>query len=116
MGCLFGIWVHFVPCIWWTCDWGPYDGEGVDADTHTHTHIFKIRTHKHIYTQNTHTHKHTQRDARTRAHSHTFPLQVRGAIWFGLWALTTVALCLVPKRGAGGEGVFAAAAEVPVGS
>ena len=21
-----GIWLHFWPCIFWTCDWGPYDG------------------------------------------------------------------------------------------
>ena len=28
-GCLAGLWLHFVPCIWWTCDWGPFDGEGV---------------------------------------------------------------------------------------
>ena len=28
-GCLAGLWLHFVPCIWWTCDWGPHDGEGV---------------------------------------------------------------------------------------
>lgn len=27
--CLFGIWLHFIPCIWWTCDWGPHDGEGI---------------------------------------------------------------------------------------
>ena len=29
LGCLFGLFVHFIPCIWWTCDWGPHDGEGV---------------------------------------------------------------------------------------
>ena len=28
-GCILGLWLHFVPCIWWTCDWGPHDGEGV---------------------------------------------------------------------------------------
>ena len=28
-GCLLGLWLHFIPCIWWTCDWGPFDGEGV---------------------------------------------------------------------------------------
>ena len=27
--CLFGMYLHFIPCIWWTCDWGPHDGEGV---------------------------------------------------------------------------------------
>jgi len=27
--CLVGLYVHFVPCIWWTCDWGDHDGEGV---------------------------------------------------------------------------------------
>ncbi|CAH1791119.1 unnamed protein product [Owenia fusiformis] len=27
--CLCGIWLHFWPCIWWTCDWGYYDGQGV---------------------------------------------------------------------------------------
>merc|ERR1712032_248361 len=29
----FGLWVgmaiHFIPCIWWSCDWGYYDGEGI---------------------------------------------------------------------------------------
>ena len=29
----FGLWVglfvHFIPCIWWTCDWGYYDGYGI---------------------------------------------------------------------------------------
>ena len=29
VGCIVGLAVHFVPCIWWTCDWGPNDGEGV---------------------------------------------------------------------------------------
>lgn len=29
VGVLGGMWLHFVPCIWWTCDWGPYDGQGV---------------------------------------------------------------------------------------
>lgn len=24
-----GLAVHFIPCIWWTCDWGYYDGEGI---------------------------------------------------------------------------------------
>ena len=26
IGCLGGIWLHFIPCIWWTCDWGLHDG------------------------------------------------------------------------------------------
>eukprot|EP01006_Ploeotia_vitrea_P047654 TRINITY_DN67147_c1_g2_i2.p1 TRINITY_DN67147_c1_g2~~TRINITY_DN67147_c1_g2_i2.p1 ORF type:complete len:208 (+),score=11.29 TRINITY_DN67147_c1_g2_i2:61-684(+) len=21
--------VHFIPCLWWTCDWGEHDGQGV---------------------------------------------------------------------------------------
>ena len=29
IGVFGGMWLHFVPCIWWTCDWGPYDGQGV---------------------------------------------------------------------------------------
>ena len=29
VACLVGMWVHFIPCIWWTCDWGDNDGEGV---------------------------------------------------------------------------------------
>lgn len=29
IGALGGIWLHFVPCLWWTCDWGPNDGEAV---------------------------------------------------------------------------------------
>lgn len=29
VGCVFGIWVHFLPCIVWTCDWGQGDNEGV---------------------------------------------------------------------------------------
>lgn len=29
LGCLAGLWLHFIPCIWWTCDWGEHDGEGV---------------------------------------------------------------------------------------
>jgi len=28
VGCLIGTWFHFIPCIWWTCDWGYYDGQG----------------------------------------------------------------------------------------
>lgn len=27
--CLVGLYVHFIPCIWWTCDWGDNDGEGI---------------------------------------------------------------------------------------
>ena len=26
--CLVGLYVHFIPCLWWTCDWGEHDGEG----------------------------------------------------------------------------------------
>lgn len=29
IGFLCGIWLHFIPCIWWTCDWGDNDGEGI---------------------------------------------------------------------------------------
>ena len=29
IGLLFSLWLHFIPCIFWTCDWGPYDGAGV---------------------------------------------------------------------------------------
>ena len=29
----FGLWlglaIHFIPCIWWSCDWGFYDGQAV---------------------------------------------------------------------------------------
>eukprot|EP00756_Hemistasia_phaeocysticola_P049446 Hpha_TRINITY_DN23922_c0_g1::TRINITY_DN23922_c0_g1_i1::g.137761::m.137761 len=28
-GFVAGLFIHFIPCIWWTCDWGDYDGEGV---------------------------------------------------------------------------------------
>eukprot|EP00918_Siedleckia_nematoides_P052258 GHVU01114213.1.p1 GENE.GHVU01114213.1~~GHVU01114213.1.p1 ORF type:complete len:225 (+),score=10.28 GHVU01114213.1:266-940(+) len=26
---VFGLWLHFIPCIIWTCDWGPSDGEQI---------------------------------------------------------------------------------------
>ncbi|KAL1503126.1 hypothetical protein AB1Y20_011189 [Prymnesium parvum] len=29
LGLLCGVWLHFVPCIWWTCDWGEHDGQAV---------------------------------------------------------------------------------------
>ena len=29
MGCLAGLWLHFIPCIWWTCDWSINDGEEI---------------------------------------------------------------------------------------
>ena len=29
IGLLFGLWLHFIPCIWWTCDWGDHDGAGI---------------------------------------------------------------------------------------
>ena len=29
VGCLAGFWFHFIPCIWWTCDFGPNDGQDV---------------------------------------------------------------------------------------
>ena len=29
LGLLCGLFVHFWPCIWWTCDWGPNDGAGI---------------------------------------------------------------------------------------
>lgn len=29
LGCVAGLFLHFIPCIWWTCDWGPNDGQGV---------------------------------------------------------------------------------------
>ena len=29
LGLLFGLWLHFIPCIWWTCDWGCHDGAGI---------------------------------------------------------------------------------------
>ena len=29
VGCIIGLFLHFIPCIWWTCDWGEYDGQGV---------------------------------------------------------------------------------------
>lgn len=28
-GCLLGIFLHFLPCFSWSCDWGPGDNEGV---------------------------------------------------------------------------------------
>lgn len=28
-GCLWGIWLHFLPCLKWTCDWGEGDEEGI---------------------------------------------------------------------------------------
>jgi len=28
-GCIFGCWLHFFPCIWWTCDHTFTDGAGV---------------------------------------------------------------------------------------
>ena len=28
-GCGIGLFLHFIPCIWWTCDWGPHDGQGI---------------------------------------------------------------------------------------
>ena len=29
VGFLIALSAHFVPCVWWTCDWGPSDGQGV---------------------------------------------------------------------------------------
>ena len=29
IGGIGGVWWYFLPCIWWTCDAGPYDGHGV---------------------------------------------------------------------------------------
>lgn len=29
LGFIVGMFVHFIPCLWWTCDWGPNDGQGV---------------------------------------------------------------------------------------
>ena len=29
MGFAFAFFAHFVPCVWWTCDWGYYDGEQI---------------------------------------------------------------------------------------
>eukprot|EP01062_Namystynia_karyoxenos_P045814 TRINITY_DN34128_c0_g1_i1.p1 TRINITY_DN34128_c0_g1~~TRINITY_DN34128_c0_g1_i1.p1 ORF type:complete len:216 (+),score=49.32 TRINITY_DN34128_c0_g1_i1:83-730(+) len=29
LGCVAGLFLHFIPCLWWTCDWGDSDGEGV---------------------------------------------------------------------------------------
>jgi hypothetical protein len=23
------LWVHFIPCFWWSCDWGEYDGAAI---------------------------------------------------------------------------------------
>jgi len=27
-GLVLSLWLHFIPCWFWTCDWGPHDGEG----------------------------------------------------------------------------------------
>ena len=29
VGCVAGLFLHFIPCIWWTCDWGEHDGESI---------------------------------------------------------------------------------------
>jgi hypothetical protein len=29
VGCVIGLFIHFIPCIWWTCDWGPSDGQAI---------------------------------------------------------------------------------------
>jgi hypothetical protein len=29
LGCAIGLFVHFIPCLWWTCDWGPHDGAAI---------------------------------------------------------------------------------------
>jgi hypothetical protein len=29
VGCVAGIFVHFLPCVVWSCDWGPGDKEGI---------------------------------------------------------------------------------------
>ena len=29
LGFVIGMFLHFIPCLWWTCDWGEYDGEAV---------------------------------------------------------------------------------------
>lgn len=29
IGLLCGVWLHFIPCIWWTCDWGEHDGQAI---------------------------------------------------------------------------------------
>ena len=28
-GCVAGLYLHFWPCLWWSCDWGEHDCEGV---------------------------------------------------------------------------------------
>ena len=28
-GCGIGLFLHFIPCIWWTCDWSANDGQGI---------------------------------------------------------------------------------------
>ena len=33
IGLLGGFWAHFIPCIWWTCDLGYYDGQGMCSFT-----------------------------------------------------------------------------------
>ena len=29
VGCFAGLFLHFIPCLWWTCDWGEHDGESI---------------------------------------------------------------------------------------
>ena len=29
IGLVGSLWLHFWPCLFWTCDWGPGDGQGV---------------------------------------------------------------------------------------
>ena len=29
VGLVVSLWLHFIPCIFWTCDWGASDGQGV---------------------------------------------------------------------------------------
>lgn len=28
-GLVVGLFIHFIPCLWWTCDWGPDDGQAI---------------------------------------------------------------------------------------
>jgi hypothetical protein len=29
LGFVWSVFAHFIPCIWWTCDWGAHDGQAV---------------------------------------------------------------------------------------
>jgi hypothetical protein len=103
IGLLFSLWLHFIPCIFWTCDWGPYDGAGVRREEEEPVVwcvlwcvvwrvVWRVLC-----------------VLRTRPHTYRYISlllsQVRGGIWFivwGLWVGISYCLnCKTPQEKAG---------------